>query len=213
MIRHLLFDMGGIIFQQNTEEAFRRFAEMGIDTDRYMGRYGQKEFFLDVETGAIDAATFCKKLATATGKQEITWQEAQHAWLGFVDEVPQKSLNHLEKLKKEYHLSLLSNTNPFVMDYMRSDNFSSDGRTIEDFFDTLFCSYELKLCKPHPEIYLQALQTLGAEAHECVFIDDSKANIEAAQALGIHVLHVETNADWMPSLQALLQQLASEGRA
>ena len=42
--------MGGVIFRQNSEEAFRRFREAGVNTDEYMGEYGQKGFFLDVET-------------------------------------------------------------------------------------------------------------------------------------------------------------------
>ena len=39
MIKNLLFDMGGVIFRQNSEEAFRRFREAGVDTDEYMGEY------------------------------------------------------------------------------------------------------------------------------------------------------------------------------
>ena len=68
MIKNILFDMGGVIFRQNSEEAFRRFREAGIDTGKYMGAFGQKEFFLDLETGAIDAETFCKKMAEAIVK-------------------------------------------------------------------------------------------------------------------------------------------------
>ena len=47
MIKNLLFDMGGVIFRQNSEEAYRRFRAMGVNTDDYMGEYGQKGFFLD----------------------------------------------------------------------------------------------------------------------------------------------------------------------
>ena len=38
MIRNLLFDMGGVIFDQDTQEAFRRFEAIGIDTEKYMGK-------------------------------------------------------------------------------------------------------------------------------------------------------------------------------
>ena len=63
MIKNILFDMGGVIFRQNSEEAFRRFREAGVNTDEYMGEYGQKGFFLDVETGKIDAGEFCRRMA------------------------------------------------------------------------------------------------------------------------------------------------------
>ena len=67
MIKNILFDMGGVIFRQNSEEAFRRFREAGVNTDEYMGEYGQKGFFLDVETGKIDASEFCRRMAEAAG--------------------------------------------------------------------------------------------------------------------------------------------------
>ena len=67
MIKNLLFDMGGVIFRQNSEEAYRRFRAMGVNTDDYMGEYGQKGFFLDVETGKIDAGEFCRRMAEAAG--------------------------------------------------------------------------------------------------------------------------------------------------
>lgn len=44
MIKNILFDMGGVIFRQNSEEAYRRFRSMGVNTDDYMGEYGQKGF-------------------------------------------------------------------------------------------------------------------------------------------------------------------------
>ena len=37
--------MGGVIFRQDSEEAFRRFREVGLDPEKYMGAFGQKEFF------------------------------------------------------------------------------------------------------------------------------------------------------------------------
>lgn len=207
MIKNLLFDMGGVIFRQDTEEAFRRFRAIGIDTDFYMGAYGQKDFFLDVETGAIDAETFCRKMAEATGRASVSHEEALNCWLGYVKDVPVERLHNLLELRKHYHVCLLSNTNPLVMEYMRSPRFSADGLPITHYFDTLFCSYEMKAYKPHADIFLQALQTDNMNAEECIFIDDSLKNTEAAAALGFHVLHVEANEDWMPKLTKMLEEL------
>lgn len=196
--------MGGVIFRQNTEEAFRRFQALGIDTDVYMGIYGQKDFFLDVETGAIDAAGFCREMERVTGRSQISFEEAQHAWLGYVRDVPVERLHHLLELRKKYHLCLLSNTNPFIMDYMRSSRFSAEGKPITAYFDTLFCSYEMHAYKPYAEIFNQALVTDGMKAEECLFVDDSTKNTEAARALGFKVLHVETNEDWRERLTEML---------
>lgn len=199
--------MGGVIFRQDTDEAFRRFKAFGIDTDYYMGAYGQKDFFLDVETGAIDAETYCRKMAEVTGRESVSFDEALNCWLGFVKDVPVERLHNLLELRKSYHLCLLSNTNPFIMDYMRSPRFSEDGFPITHYFDTLFCSYEMKAYKPNADIFEKALQMDQMKAEECIFIDDSLKNTEAAKALGFHVLHVAPDEDWMPELRKMLEEL------
>ena len=43
-----------------------------------------------------------------------------------------------------------------------------------------------RLIKPDPAIYQLLLDRFGLKADECVFIDDTKVNIEAGEALGIH---------------------------
>lgn len=198
--------MGGVIFRQDSEEAFRRFREVGLDPEKYMGAFGQKEFFLDVENGKIDADTFCRKMAEASGREHVSWEEAQHCWLGFLKDVPVERLHYLLELKKHYHVCLLSNTNPFMMSFTRSSKFSSDGKPISFYFDTLFCSYEMKAYKPDSEIFIKALDTDKMIAGETLFLDDSMKNIVAAQRLGIQTLYVKTNEDWRDRLTLVLQQ-------
>lgn len=198
--------MGGVIFRQDSEEAFRRFREAGLDPEKYMGAFGQKEFFLDVENGKIDADTFCRKMAEASGREHVSWEEAQHCWLGFLKDVPVERLHYLLELKKHYHVCLLSNTNPFMMSFTRSSKFSSDGKPISFYFDTLFCSYEMKAYKPNCEIFIKALDTDKMIADETLFLDDSMKNIVAAQRLGIQTLYVKTNEDWRDRLTLVLQQ-------
>lgn len=198
--------MGGVIFRQDSEEAFRRFREAGLDPEKYMGAFGQKEFFLDVENGKIDADTFCRKMAEASGREHVSWEEAQHCWLGFLKEVPVERLHYLLELKKHYHVCLLSNTNPFMMSFTRSSKFSSDGKPISFYFDTLFCSYEMKAYKPDSEIFIKALDTDKMIADETLFLDDSMKNIVAAQRVGLQTLYVKTNEDWRDRLTLVLQQ-------
>lgn len=47
-------------------------------------------------------------------------------------------------------------------------------------------SYREKVIKPDPEIYKRLLERYGLKPEECVFFDDTKANIDEANALGIH---------------------------
>ncbi len=86
-----------------------------------------------------------------------------------------------------------------------SDKFSDERKPIGDYFDTLFCSYEMQAYKPNPDIYLKALAADGMKAEETIFVDDSLKNVKAAEALGIHGLHVAPDEDWMEKLTELLR--------
>jgi putative hydrolase of the HAD superfamily len=52
-------------------------------------------------------------------------------------------------------------------------------------FDVLVWSYQLRMAKPDPAIYRYMLKEIDTRPEETLFIDDSPANIEAAQALGM----------------------------
>lgn len=206
MIRNIIFDLGGIIFLLNSREPFRRFRAAGVDPDRYLGIYGQRGYFLEIENGTIDGQEFCRRMSVDAGR-EISWEEAKYCWMGFIRCAPVNRLHNLLKLREKYHTCLLSNINPFVMEFARSESFSREGRPITDYLDSIFCSYELKAYKPDKEIYLKALAADGMKAEETIFVDDGLKNVLGAEAVGIHGLHVRTNEDWMPRLEKTLKEL------
>lgn len=52
-------------------------------------------------------------------------------------------------------------------------------------FDMLVWSYQLKIAKPDPAFYLYALERLGIQPAEAIFIDDKQENVAAACVLGL----------------------------
>merc|ERR1740139_92383 len=64
-----------------------------------------------------------------------------------------------------------------------------------------FVSGDVGLRKPSPEAYLAALKAVGRRPDEVVFVDDNKANCDAAQALGIDAIHFEDAAALRTELQ------------
>lgn len=52
-------------------------------------------------------------------------------------------------------------------------------------FDQQIFSCEVGLIKPDPALYRRALEKLGADASEAIFIDDREANVAGARAVGI----------------------------
>lgn len=208
MIKTILFDMGGVLFLLDTAEAKKRFEALGVDSDRYLGAYGQKGIFHDLESGLIDADEFLRRLSEMTG-HEVTWNQARHAWLGYCKGVPQDRLDYLNSLRPKYRTCLASNTNPFIMYFCNSSEFSKDGFPLNHYLDHLYCSYRMGVQKPSAEFFNRIIETEGVTPDEILFVDDSKKNIEAAERLGIHGLWVDSNndQDWMPELEAKLKEL------
>lgn len=56
-------------------------------------------------------------------------------------------------------------------------------------FDGVIVSGDERLLKPDPAIYHLLLDRYGLDAADCVFIDDSRANIETARAVGMQAIH------------------------
>ncbi len=59
---------------------------------------------------------------------------------------------------------------------------------LADSFIDIVISGDEKIIKPDPAIYQILLKRQGLDAADCVFIDDSRANVEAAAALGFYAL-------------------------
>ncbi len=57
-----------------------------------------------------------------------------------------------------------------------------------DWFDHILVSGFVKLAKPEPAIFALALETIQRPAEECIFIDDSEKNIQAARQLGFQAI-------------------------
>ena len=67
MIKTILFDMGGVLFQIDTDQAKRRFEALGVDSERYLDAYEQRGIFLDLESGAIGEEEFVSRLSDMVG--------------------------------------------------------------------------------------------------------------------------------------------------
>lgn len=59
-------------------------------------------------------------------------------------------------------------------------------------FDVLVWSFQLRMAKPDPAIYLHTLEKLGTRPEETLFLDDKRVNIEAATALGMKGIEFTT---------------------
>jgi putative hydrolase of the HAD superfamily len=205
MIKDIVFDFGGVLTTIDTERALQRFRDLGVEEpEQYINSYCQKGPFFELENGDINAEEFCRRLGQICNR-EITFEQAKEAWLGFLVEIHTTLLEHLQTLRGSYRLSVLSNTNPFIQSWARTPQFTTQGKSLDDYFDNLFLSYLMGCSKPGEEIYRKMLADGSMVAGETLFIDDSDKNLESAARLGIRTLKVENGEDWRGKLIALLE--------
>ena len=220
MIRNLLFDFGGVVIPLSPEVAMERFEQLGIkDARQRLGAYGQQGIFRQAEDGSLDAEGFQHALGLMAQEQSgvfgdaepvFTFEQCRWAWTGYAKYVDPLRLQHLLELKQSFQVLLLSNTNPFMMDWAESDDFSGDGHPVSYYFHKIYLSYLMKDYKPSATIFKKVLDDAGIRADETLFLDDGERNIEAARCVGLHALLVPEGQDWMPLLQDELKMLNKE---
>lgn len=205
MIKNLIFDFGGVVVDIYWEEAVKHFKELGLaNADVVLDKYKQNGIFLELEEGKIDSEQFRAELSKMCGR-ELSQEETESGWLGFFKGVPVHRLKTLEQLHRKYKMYLLSNTNPYVMNWARSERFSEMGKGLDYFFDKLYMSYQMGVTKPSLEIFRKMIDDSHIVPEESLFVDDGPANIEAARSLGFDTLLVKEVTDWTETIASLLK--------
>lgn len=183
-IKNILFDFGGVIVGLNKQNAVNRFKEIGVDSiDDYLGEFRQKGIFLELEEGKISREDFYRELRALTGKN-ISTEDMDSAWMAFLLDITEYKYQMLKDLRTKYNVYLLSNTNPIVMEWAFSSDFSPSGENIHAFFDKCYLSYEIGCAKPDKKIFEHVIKDAGIDPTETLFLDDGAANIEIAKELG-----------------------------
>jgi len=85
-------------------------------------------------------------------------------------------------IKKYYKLALISNDSSEWSNYFRNKF------KINDYFDVITVSGDIKIKKPDERIFKLTLAKLGCLASDCTYIDDRRFNLSAAQALGMDTI-------------------------
>lgn len=205
-VRNIIFDLGGVVITLDKQEAIRRFRSLGLtDAEDRLDAYTQQGIFGEVEEGLITAEQFRVKLGELV-HHDVTHEECAYAWLGYCGELPERNLTALVKLREEgYRLILLSNTNPFMMEWGGSDRFDGQGHSLYHYFDGVYLSYQLHLLKPDPQFFSEVLMREKILPADTLFLDDGPRNVAAASQLGITTYCPENGADWTRKIYDFLR--------
>lgn len=85
--------------------------------------------------------------------------------------------------EKGYRCYILSNYSERTYDLTREE------LPFLELMDGVIFSWQVKQIKPEPDIYRTLLERYQLKPEECVFLDDSPDNVNAARSVGMHAIH------------------------
>ena len=210
MIRNIVLDLGGVLFTLDREEALRRFEALGVpDVEKMLDPYLQSGYFLQVEDGRMTEPEFRAALSASAGR-ELTYDEIAHAYFGFLRSVDTYKFDFIDEELRDYRIFILSNTNPYVMDFCESDRFLPSGRPLSSYCVKTFASCEMGLVKPDRRIFERMISEGEMKPEETLFLDDGPANVAMAAEFGIHTYCPKNGEDWREPVRQLLRELNAQ---
>ncbi len=179
MIRNIVFDMGNVILRFDPEYFMTREGILA-EEDRKIIR---NQLFRSVEWAMMDLGYLTEDTAEPLVLARIPERLHEKAirllrnWADAGETVPGME-DLVRRLKEDgYGIYLLSNASVAQHDYWPK-------APVSRLFDGKLISCDVKIVKPCPEIYRLFTEKFGLKPEECVFIDDSHANVAGAIACG-----------------------------
>ena len=188
MIKTIFFDIGGVLLDIHPDKTFQYIGDC-VDIEKSIiekkfpweahneyekGHISNKEWYMAVKE-SLPQPCCLKESDFWRGWQLLLGKEKQ-------------TLNILERLRSDFSVWLLSNTNPKHIQDEIDNKYS-----FPNLVDGSIYSFEVGCRKPSHVIYEIALKKANVgNPEESLFIDDLIENIQAAKDFGINAIHFES---------------------
>jgi HAD superfamily hydrolase (TIGR01509 family) len=191
----IIFDLGGVIIDIDYQKTIDAFVQLGmVDFNSIYSQASQQKLFSDYETGQISTQYFINQLIPFL-KPGTSPNKVVEAWNAMILSVPKEKIALLEKLKSNYPLYLLSNTNDLHVPEVRKEWAKVTEKPMESYFNTIYFSHELHQRKPDAIIFENVCERENLDPKTTLFIDDSIQHIEGAASIGLQTYHLKKSTD------------------
>ncbi len=198
--RAIIFDLGNVLLRYSFELMFQKWAD--LTSDSFDCVFFKTHFQFDNQLRAYEKGLISTQeyFAHVTEMLGIAWDfsDFKAGWEYILIGVPKEIFPMLDRLKPNYQLYILSNTNELHANLWRRDYTS-----LLAYFDGIFCSHELHLHKPDPQIYSEVARRIAIPPEHLLFVDDMERNVISARTVGIDAIHAQNPAQIVEDMQEL----------
>jgi putative hydrolase of the HAD superfamily len=185
-INAILFDWGGVFTApRRATSSTRRLEEnLNIPEGRLSSKLYDNEYWMKAQIGEITDGEFWRctlrqfdifdEQGVAEFKKKLFRGESNRLRTGMIELVRQ--------LKQYYTVVLLTNADDVFRPLLKNKFH------VDRLFDHVIISAEVGIAKPDPGIFRKACNIVKVRPGECVFIDDSLANIQGARDVGLYTI-------------------------
>lgn len=182
MIKNIIFDFGDVFINLNKSATPKALQQLGYDITNHPLQAIDEQY----EMGKMSTDTFLQNylhhLPSVTKEQLIS------AWNAILIDFPVYRFKFMQEKvaqAKNYKLIMLSNTNDLHINWVKNNvPFYEEFKNL---FDAFYLSHEIHYRKPNKDIFQFVLDENQLIPEETLFIDDTTANTNTAQSLGINI--------------------------
>jgi putative hydrolase of the HAD superfamily len=196
-VRAVFVDFGGVIMRTEDKGPRTRLAESLGMTFRDLEKiFFESDSSRRASSGEIPEEAHWQAVVQALGVSRTDTDKIIAEFFSG-DRADTALLDFLRSLRPELKVGLISNAWSGLRAFIT-------GQKFEDVFDEMIISAEVGLMKPDPRIYRLALEKLGAQPQESVFLDDVLVNVEAARSVGMYAIEFTRLDKTLEELKQLL---------
>lgn len=190
MYKNVIFDIGGVMVDFDPKDfLLERFCNAAVEEKVYRLTFGS-ETWQKLDAGLCSRYEGSQAMLAAARAEGCAFevQEVLENWTSIL-RVRRRMVELVRRLKNHgYCVYYLSNIPEDILPLLMR-------RGLDGVFDGGVASCDVHINKPDPRIYQCLLDKYGLTAGECIFIDDSRANVQTAFQLGMNSIQMRDSVD------------------
>jgi epoxide hydrolase-like predicted phosphatase len=198
-IRAVIWDMGGVILR-TTDWSLRSQWEdrLGLPRMQLTRLVFEGEVSRRATLGQATDDEVWQSVAEALQIDPPTRDQLRRDYFAH-DRIDDALMGFIRDLRRRVRVGMITNAWPDIRRYL------VEVFKIADAFDPLIISAEIGIAKPDPRIYRLALDQLGVQPAEALFVDDFEDNVAGARWLGMQAVRFTSTPQAMAAVRSLLR--------